>query len=295
MDANTSCLMLSKRKVAVDDHSSIFNNERTIELISTVKDQQILWEKNHPDYKNSSQLNNAWQMVATEMNLSVDVCKDKWYNLRAQYRRNRTKEIASRRGLDKKNKPSWYAYKYMTFLNKTLDKARARRALRYSASSPRLRARKLSSIPDFLEVVTTSKQSSSEPGSDEYYPLDLPDDDVKPSLAQLHSFEHSLYEHSSQTEPSDAEDDRQVQDRLFNLAGTFTHTGASSGEESPELNDGYFQNVEQERMDISYENERQRIAPFIALLTQRLLRKERSQIEEIENALLNVLNSFPNA
>ncbi|XP_049292001.1 uncharacterized protein LOC125768418 [Anopheles funestus] len=45
----------------------------------------------------------------------------------------------------------------------------------------------------------------------------------------------------------------------------------------------------------SNNNERKLVAPFIEMLTQRLLRKDKSQLEVIENALLKVLSGFPNA
>ena len=60
-----------------------------------VESHPLLWNKAHPDYGNVKRLEDTWQLVADEMDLDVEDCKDKWNSLRAQFRRLRRKILQS--------------------------------------------------------------------------------------------------------------------------------------------------------------------------------------------------------
>uniref|UniRef100_A0A182HPJ0 MADF domain-containing protein n=1 Tax=Anopheles arabiensis TaxID=7173 RepID=A0A182HPJ0_ANOAR len=116
------------QKTPLDEHSYFFSAERTLELIAIVESEPFLWDKTQLDYKNVKMTENAWRMVASKMELDVEVCKEKWTCLRAQFRKLKRRMIQSSQngtGSDQIYRPSWYAYEAMTFLNRAMDYGKA--------------------------------------------------------------------------------------------------------------------------------------------------------------------------
>uniref|UniRef100_A0A182K7V7 MADF domain-containing protein n=1 Tax=Anopheles christyi TaxID=43041 RepID=A0A182K7V7_9DIPT len=124
------------------ENSCFRSNENTLEFIAIVESHPFIWNKAHPDYRNVAKLENAWQLVADEMDLDVEDCKDKWNSLRAQFRRVRRKWLQSTKneiGCDWMYKPSWYAYDAMTFLIDVIQhgKAKKKKLSSYLYANPR--------------------------------------------------------------------------------------------------------------------------------------------------------------
>ncbi|EAL38765.1 AGAP012074-PA, partial [Anopheles gambiae str. PEST] len=112
------------QKTPLDEHSYFFSAERTLELIAIVESEPFLWDKTQLDYKNVKMTENAWRMVASKMELDVEVCKEKWTCLRAQFRKLKRRMIQSSQngtGTDEIYQPSWYAYEAMAFLNEAVE------------------------------------------------------------------------------------------------------------------------------------------------------------------------------
>ncbi|EAU75818.1 AGAP012073-PA, partial [Anopheles gambiae str. PEST] len=119
------------------ENNYFLSNENTLEFIAVVESHPLLWNKAHPDYGNVKRLEDTWQLVADEMDLDVEDCKDKWNSLRAQFRRLRRKILQSSEdatGSDQIYQPSWYAYDAMTFLTDVIQHGKAKKR---RLSSPR--------------------------------------------------------------------------------------------------------------------------------------------------------------
>ena len=54
-------------------------------FINYVQDYPCLWNMKLKEYKDGRVKDNAWQLVAKQMNWSVSECKSKWKLLRDQY------------------------------------------------------------------------------------------------------------------------------------------------------------------------------------------------------------------
>uniref|UniRef100_A0A453Z0M1 MADF domain-containing protein n=1 Tax=Anopheles gambiae TaxID=7165 RepID=A0A453Z0M1_ANOGA len=231
--------------------------------------------KHTPTYGNVKRLEDTWQLVADEMDLDVEDCKDKWNSLRAQFRRLRRKILQSSEdatGSDQIYQPSWYAYDAMTFLTDVIQHGKAKKR-RLSSPRPKPEPQSNSNAP------RTSTVRKSDDGFflDSLEILNADDDEDQ---EQLSSIDGSPY-------PSDDEEEEYLEEQEQLLA------------EEKTCDEGEDPSPTEEDIEVSSrhpcDSERQRIAPFIEILSQRLLRKEKAQLEEIENELLKVLNKYPNA
>uniref|UniRef100_A0A6E8WA63 MADF domain-containing protein n=1 Tax=Anopheles coluzzii TaxID=1518534 RepID=A0A6E8WA63_ANOCL len=230
----------------------------------------------HTQTGNVKRLEDTWQLVADEMDLDVEDCKDKWNSLRAQFRRLRRKILQSSEDATGSEsqiyQPSWYAYDAMTFLTDVIQHGKAKKR-RLSSPRPKPEPQSNSNAP------RTSTVRKSDDGFflDSLEILNADDDEDQ---EQLSSIDGSPY-------PSDDEEEEYLEEQEQLLV---EEKPCDDGEDLSPTEEGTEASSRQPN-----DSERQRIAPFIEILSQRLLRKEKAQLEEIENELLKVLNKYPNA
>uniref|UniRef100_A0A182UZV4 MADF domain-containing protein n=1 Tax=Anopheles merus TaxID=30066 RepID=A0A182UZV4_ANOME len=131
VDGNNTkyCTANTKPKPTLDEYAHSLSRENTLELVSIIEGLPVLWDRANRDNKYAKKADDAWKEVARKMSVDVDVCKEKWAAMRAQYRRIRGKVLQSTSkegsGSDQIYRPSWYAYEAMTFLNRTMDYGKA--------------------------------------------------------------------------------------------------------------------------------------------------------------------------
>ncbi|XP_041782093.1 uncharacterized protein LOC121598837 [Anopheles merus] len=265
------------------ENNYFLSNENTLEFIAVVESHPLLWNKAHPDYGNVKRLEDTWQLVADEMDLDVEDCKDKWNSLRAQFRRLRRKILQSSEDAkesDQIYQPSWYAYDAMTFLTDVIQHGKARKR-RLSSPRPKPEPQSNSYAP---------RSSTVRKNDDGFFldSLEILNADDDEDQEQLSSIDGSPY-------PSDDEEEEYLEEQEQLLAGEDSverlEQTCDGAEDPPQPTEEAKEASSRQPCD----SERQRIAPFIEILSQRLLRKEKAQLEEIENELLKVLNKYPNA
>ncbi|XP_032593310.1 uncharacterized protein LOC116805454 [Drosophila grimshawi] len=114
-------------------------------LIKLVEPRTILWDPNHIDYKDRKLRESEFQIIADEMDRTVDDCKAKWENLRAQYRGCHVREVRN-------SAVKWKYFECMNFLRSVY---RGNNKVKSNSLKPDLAAR-----PDPIFIETPLSQSA---------------------------------------------------------------------------------------------------------------------------------------
>ncbi|KAJ8952242.1 hypothetical protein NQ314_007574 [Rhamnusium bicolor] len=88
-------------------------------LIALVEKKSPIWDKSDRRHSNLKYLDKLWDAIAAELEVSKKAVKDKWKNLRDQYRSQLSKISVPRSGdsaSDSSYEPSWSYYKPLHFL-----------------------------------------------------------------------------------------------------------------------------------------------------------------------------------
>ncbi|KAJ2944208.1 hypothetical protein O0L34_g18187 [Tuta absoluta] len=80
-----------------------------IPLVLEIEKRPCLYNSNLPEYNRKEVLEDAWNEIASVINLSVYECKDKWKNIRSSF-------VRSLRTHGGKTKKPYYLCKYLQFL-----------------------------------------------------------------------------------------------------------------------------------------------------------------------------------
>lgn len=73
-----------------------WESDNCLQLISLYEDKPELWQPDHKYHFNKLKKNDAWEYIANEMNITVDVAKAKLNSLLSSYRREKSKETGSK-------------------------------------------------------------------------------------------------------------------------------------------------------------------------------------------------------
>lgn len=96
-----------------------WTDQEALKLIDAYRNESVLWDSQHTDYKNFNIKNMAWDSLASMFSRDQPEIRKKVHSLLASYRRECNKvgtKIASRKGV-KIYKSSWFAYESLRFLH----------------------------------------------------------------------------------------------------------------------------------------------------------------------------------
>lgn len=99
----------------------VWSNENTLTLIELYQNSQLLWDTSHSDYKNKIKKNDAWESIATTLDIPRKDVEGKIHNIRSQFLRERKKIVSSKStgsGSGDVHKSNWFAYDSLLFLVK---------------------------------------------------------------------------------------------------------------------------------------------------------------------------------
>ncbi|XP_023719509.1 uncharacterized protein LOC111871010 isoform X2 [Cryptotermes secundus] len=102
------------------DRNMEWTNDSTINFIKAYEKHPVLWDATHCLYKVKPKKTEAWDSIATELNVVVAELKKKMNSLLATYRKVRQKLTAAGKsgsGADEMDAPNWFAYKAFAFLH----------------------------------------------------------------------------------------------------------------------------------------------------------------------------------
>ncbi|KAK9499453.1 hypothetical protein O3M35_002485 [Rhynocoris fuscipes] len=91
-------------------------------LIYLIHNNESLYNVNHPDYSNSAVKDRIWNEIGEEMELSVLACKQRWFNLRDQYRRTLKHKLSVDDGEALPKKKKWKHEDKLAFLKPFMQK-----------------------------------------------------------------------------------------------------------------------------------------------------------------------------
>lgn len=83
-------------------------------LIHLVEERNLLWDPSKSTHKDSKMRENAFQVIAEALNRTLQDCKTKWDNLRAQYRSYQAK---SKQNVSVK----WQYFELLSFLDNVCE------------------------------------------------------------------------------------------------------------------------------------------------------------------------------
>ncbi|XP_050072724.1 uncharacterized protein LOC126560816 [Anopheles maculipalpis] len=92
--------------------------ELCIALISKIEKESCIWDTTHEHFRNKKIKGKAWDRIAAHFQLPVEILKAKWASLIGSFRSYNSRY---KRGHSTDNKPSWFAYDLLSFLNNELD------------------------------------------------------------------------------------------------------------------------------------------------------------------------------
>uniref|UniRef100_A0A182P1D2 MADF domain-containing protein n=1 Tax=Anopheles epiroticus TaxID=199890 RepID=A0A182P1D2_9DIPT len=259
------------------DQTYFLSNKVTIEFIEVVESYPLLWDKSHPYYKHGTKMEETWQLVADEMDLDVEDCREKWNSLRSQFLRIR-KQILKAEGSNKPYQPRWFAYDAMKFLTNIVH-------------SGKVKKRRL--IAPFLSSRRTSGSCMVRETEDGFFldSLDILDEsenyldnetDQYPTFDDL-SNEEYLSDDSNDLEELEQQSKSNEDDLMEQIES------CDDDRDSPQQ----IEAVEPSNSAASPVSQEYNIESFIKKLTQRLHQKEKSFLEEIGHELLKVVDRYP--
>lgn len=68
-----------------------WSNEKILKFIELYRSKLVLWDSKNPNYYNKFSKHDAWEELATAMDISTDDCKLKINSLLSSFRREKTK------------------------------------------------------------------------------------------------------------------------------------------------------------------------------------------------------------
>ncbi|XP_039281013.1 uncharacterized protein LOC120348702 [Nilaparvata lugens] len=71
------------------DNKTKFSKEEEEKLIDLIRQNEVLYQISHPDYRNSFLKNKTWKNIAATMEKSMEDCKSKWKVMRDYQRRQK--------------------------------------------------------------------------------------------------------------------------------------------------------------------------------------------------------------
>ncbi|XP_058064855.1 uncharacterized protein LOC131214504, partial [Anopheles bellator] len=108
--ANHSEVVRSER-VVNERRRVVWTQELMFKIIDAVKEEPLLWNPLHVDFKHRSKKNAAFVRVAAQLQLPIEAVRQKWDVLKGSYHKNR-------RALE--NQPAsairWFAFDRLSFL-----------------------------------------------------------------------------------------------------------------------------------------------------------------------------------
>lgn len=94
-----------------------WTDKRSLQLIRLYKENPILWDPSHDQYKFVKKKNDVWKQIARIMKSEVIEIRKKMESLLASFRRQRRVGITPGTGDNEVYHSRWFAFRAMQFLN----------------------------------------------------------------------------------------------------------------------------------------------------------------------------------
>ncbi|XP_045781400.1 uncharacterized protein LOC123878298 [Maniola jurtina] len=141
----------------------VWSNENILTLIEMYQNSQLLWDTSHRDYKNKIKKNDAWESIATTLDIPRKDVEGKMHNLRSQFLRERKKIASSKStgsGSGDVHKSTWFAYDSLLFLVKGSTSSGSMDTMNTQSSESSVA---LEEIPVASQVLTQPPEASTSP------------------------------------------------------------------------------------------------------------------------------------
>ncbi|XP_022184496.1 uncharacterized protein LOC111043760 [Nilaparvata lugens] len=104
---------VSDSKLLSKKQKLTFSNDQDEELIELVSSYEVLWRFKHPDYKCLMKKDQLWDKIGGLLDKTGEECKNRWRNIRDNYRRHKRDEEDTGKPNKKKRATYW---DHLTFL-----------------------------------------------------------------------------------------------------------------------------------------------------------------------------------
>ncbi|XP_052890588.1 uncharacterized protein LOC128298829 [Anopheles moucheti] len=98
----------------------VMSQEKMLALISCIERAKCLWDRSDSDYKNVNRQQDAWESIASEMEVPYSLLQQKWSSLKGSYRHYKKiyeGSLVTGSSSAEVCRPKWFAYQSMQFLN----------------------------------------------------------------------------------------------------------------------------------------------------------------------------------
>lgn len=94
-----------------------WSEDQVLHLIELIREHSNIWNPENEAYKNKNKRTDAFNIIATVLELSREEIERKWKVLQTQFRRECTKSVTkSGQGTNELYVSRWFGYKHLMFL-----------------------------------------------------------------------------------------------------------------------------------------------------------------------------------